>query len=77
MIMEIMSIVQNADIENLYIEYIDHQYLIKNIGGIFLLLTTKHTFDIIIKTERKFAINIIYVLIILAVREGLFIFHDT
>lgn len=43
-------------------------------AGIFLLLTAEHTFNIIIKTEHKFVINIIYVLIVLAVREGLFIF---
>lgn len=46
--MELMSIVQNADIENIFLGFNDYQYLVKNIGGIFLSLAAKHTFDIII-----------------------------
>lgn len=44
LIMVIMSIVQNADIENILINSIDHQYSIKECWWYFLLLTYKRMF---------------------------------
>lgn len=47
LIMVIMSIVQNADIENFLINFTDHQYSIKECWWYFLLLIHERMFYII------------------------------
>lgn len=54
LIMVITFIVQNADIENISTNSIDHQYSIKECWWYFLPLTNEHTFDVITDIEQMF-----------------------